>query len=158
VGVTAGTKDKAWSVEKNALGPQHNKHSGRAPFYRVQLREFETMAKFKEEWSMESAMAVLSHPTVDSEIWAAAVEWLLVYGPPEIRVLLQQASGQATAASFPDLKPDRYAPDGSPCYDIARLAESLGISEEEAKAQITEQERRHGIRHGFDEDETTPLQ
>jgi hypothetical protein len=86
------------------------------------------------------------------------VEWLIVYGPPEIRDLLQQASGQATAASFPHLKPDRYAPDGTPCYDIARLAESLGISEEEARMQIREQEMRHGVRHGYDEDETTPLQ
>lgn len=115
------------------------------------------MTEFKQQWTL-AAMEVLQHPTVDGTVWAEAVEWLLIYGPPEIRELLQQASGQATAASFPDLAPNRFAPDGSPCYDIADLARSLDISEEEARMQISEQERRHGVSHGFDEDETTPLQ
>lgn len=116
------------------------------------------MTTFKEEWTVESAMAILSHPTVDSEIWAEAVEWLLIYGPSEVKELLQQASGHATSKQFPDLKPQRFGPDGSPCYDITELAQHLGISEEEARNQLLEKEMKHGIQHGFDEDETMPLQ
>lgn len=103
-------------------------------------------------------MEILQHPTVDSALWAEAVEWLLLYGPPAIRELLQQASGQATLASFPALKAQRFAPDGSPCYDIADLAQALGISEEEAQAQLKEKEIKHGVQHGFSEDDTTGLQ
>ena len=116
------------------------------------------MTAFKKEWTLESAMAILHHPTVDSKIWAEAVEWLLLYGPDPIRDMLQQASGQATQASFPELRPQRYAPDGSPCYEIADLAQSLGISEEEARAQLAEKEEKHGVQHGFANEETTRLQ
>ena len=116
------------------------------------------MSEFARQWTLDAAMDILQHPTVDSAIWAEAVEWLLLYGPPEIRELLQLASGHATNASFPELKPQRFAPDGSPCYDIADLARALGISEEEARAQLIEQEARHGVRQGFTEDDTTGLQ
>lgn len=116
------------------------------------------MTDFKEEWTLESAMEILQHPTVDSQIWAEAVEWLMIFGPPEIRDLLQQASGHATQESFPGLKPQRYAPDGTPCYDVAELAEALGITEEEAREKLQEMEAKHGIRHGYDEDDTTGLQ
>jgi len=103
-------------------------------------------------------MEILQHPTVDSKIWAEAVEWLMVFGPPEIKELLQQASGQATRESFPELKPQGYAPDGTACYDIAELALALGISEEEAREKLQEMEEKHGVRHGFDEGDTTGLQ
>lgn len=116
------------------------------------------MTTFKEEWTVESAMEILQHPTVDSAIWASAVEWLLLYGPPEIQELLTQASGHATSTSFPELKPQHFAPDGTPCYDIAELARMLGISEEEAREQLLEKERKHGIQHLLSEDETTTLQ
>ena len=116
------------------------------------------MDTFAQEWTLESALAVLNHPTVDSKLWAEAVEWLLVYGPPEVRELLTAASGHATRASFPELKPQGYGPDGSPCYDIAELASSLGISEEEAREQLAAKEEKHGVRHGFDEEDTTGLQ
>jgi hypothetical protein len=116
------------------------------------------MTDFRQEWTVETALEILQHPTVDSQIWASAVEWLLLYGPPEIQELLQEASAHATGESFPDLKPQRYGPDGSPCYDIAELARSLGISEEEARTQLLEKEMKHGIRHGFDETETHRLQ
>ena len=46
------------------------------------------MDTFAQQWTLESALAVLEHPTVDSKLWAEAVEWLLVYGPPEVRELL----------------------------------------------------------------------
>ena len=44
------------------------------------------MTTFKEEWTVESAMAILSHPTVDSEIWAEAVEWLRTRPAPDLIV------------------------------------------------------------------------
>lgn len=116
------------------------------------------MTAFKQEWTLESAMEILRHPTVDSDIWASAVEWLLLFGPPEIQELLRQASSHATSENFPELKPQRYGPDGSPCYDIAELARSLGISEEEAREQLKEKERKHGMQHGFSDDDTTELQ
>jgi hypothetical protein len=116
------------------------------------------MMPFKQEWTVESALEILQHPTVDSDIWASAVEWLLIYGPPEVRELLQQASGHATGEHFPELKPQRYGPDGTPCYDLAELARTLGISEEEARAQLMEKEMKHGVQHGFSEDDTTTLQ
>ena len=116
------------------------------------------MTAFKQEWNSESAMAILRHPTVDGKIWAEAVEWLLLYGPEEVKEMLQQASGHATHTSFPELRPQRYAPDGSPCYEIADLAQSLGITEEEARAQLAEKEQKHGIQHGYADEDTTGLQ
>lgn len=116
------------------------------------------MSAFEQQWNLEIALEILQHPTVDSRLWAEAVEWLLIFGPPEIREVLQQASGHATQSSFPGLKAQRYAPDGSPCYDIAELAQALDISEEEARAQLQEMEDRHGMRHGFDTNETSGLQ
>jgi hypothetical protein len=108
------------------------------------------MDTFAQQWTLESALAVLEHPTVDSKLWAEAVEWLLVYGPPEVRELLTAASGHATRASFPELKPQGYG--------IGDLARSLGISEEEARRQLAEKEARHGVQHGVDDEDTTTLQ
>ena len=116
------------------------------------------MRNFEQEWNLEMALEILQHPTVDSRLWAEAVEWLLIFGPPEIREVLQQASGHATQHSFPGLKVQRYAPDGSPCYDIAELSLALDISEEEARLRLQELESKHGMRHGYDEDETSSLQ
>nr|WP_321468728.1 hypothetical protein [uncultured Desulfobulbus sp.] len=114
--------------------------------------------EFQQEWTLEAAMEILQHPTVDSKIWAEAVEWLMIYGPPEIRELLQQASGHATEKSFPGLKPQGYAPDGTPCYDIGELAHALDISEEQARQKVEAMEAKHGIRHGFGEDDISGLQ
>lgn len=116
------------------------------------------MDAFAQEWNLESALAILKHPTVDSDLWTEAVEWLLIYGPPEIRELLGEASGHATGKTFPELQPQSYGPDGSPCYDISDMARSLGISEEEARRQLAEKEARHGVRHGVDDKDTTTLQ
>jgi len=114
--------------------------------------------EFHEEWTLESALEILQHPTVDSTIWAEAVEWLMIYGPPEIQELLKQASGHATQESFPELKPQGYAPDGTPCYDISELAANVGISEEEAREKLQKMEAKHGMQHGFGEDDTSSLQ
>ncbi len=83
--------------------------------------------KSKDLWDLESAMQVLAHTSVDSKLWAEAVEWLILHGPPEIRQLLIDASTSATNSSFPDLTPTHYTPDGQACYDIGELAQSLGI-------------------------------
>lgn len=118
----------------------------------------ESQKTFQQEWTLETALEIVAHPTVDSQIWAEAIEWLLIYGPPPLREMLQAASGHATSSQFPDLKPERYAPDGSPCYDIAELAQVLDIAEEEARVQLMEKEMKHGVQHGFGEDDTTSLQ
>ncbi len=118
----------------------------------------DTMTVQHDEWTMETAMEILQHPTVDSKVWAEAVEWLMLYGPPEIRELLQQASGHATRESFPDLTPIGFTATGEPCYSIADLAKSLNISEEEAARIIEEKEQQHGIRQLFGEQETSKLQ
>lgn len=83
---------------------------------------------FKDEWDLESALKILQHPTVDSKLWAEAVEWLLKYGPPSIQKILLNASKNATESEFPEFKPSHYTADGLPIYDTAKLAETLGIS------------------------------
>lgn len=99
--------------------------------------------QFKELWDLESAMKVLEHDTVDSKIWAEAVEWLMLYGPPEIQDLLIEASTTATNSSFPGLKPSHYTASGQPVYDIRALAETLGIPEEQVKKILEDKERSH---------------
>jgi len=99
--------------------------------------------QFKELWDLESAMKVLEHDTVDSKLWAEAVEWLILYGPPEIQKLLIEASTTATNSSFPGLTPSHYTPSGQPVYDVKALADSLGISEQEVKKILEEKEKTH---------------
>ena len=98
---------------------------------------------FKDQWDLEAAMKVLEHKTVDSKLWAEAVEWLMLYGPPEIQKLLMEASAHATATSFPELQPTGYTADGQPMYDVAYLAKELGISEDEVRIIIEEKEKQH---------------
>lgn len=113
---------------------------------------------FKDEWDVESAMTVLNHQSVDSKTWAEAVEWLLLYGPPEVRELLLQASSTATQTHFPELHATGYTSDGEPCYDIKAVAKSLNISEEEAKEIISQKEMAHKMRHFIDKDEVWKVQ
>jgi len=117
-----------------------------------------TMSVQQDQWTVETAMEIMQHPTVDSRTWAEAVEWLMLYGPPEIQELLRQASGHATKENFPDLVPTAFTATGEPCYNVADLAQSLHISEEEAAQMITEKERQHGIRQLFGDQESTKLQ
>ena len=116
------------------------------------------MTHFRQEWDTETAMEILNHPTVDSKVWAEAVEWLLIYGPQEIQEMLKQASGHATKENFPELNPLGYGKDGTPCYSLSQLANSLGISEEEAEAIIAEKEEKHGMCHRVEKEDTTSLQ
>ena len=104
-------------------------------------------------WDLESAMKVLAHDSVDSKVWAEAVEWLILYGPPEIRQMLLDASTTATNTSFPQLKPSHYTPDGQAFYNIGELAKSLGIKEDEAKTILKKKEEEHHSQQFIDEDE-----
>ena len=104
----------------------------------------------KDNWSLESALRVLQHPTVDAQLWAEAVEWLLKYGPASIRKILLDASASATKIEFPELAPTSYTSDGQPLYDIGRLSEILGISEDEVREIIRRKDMEEEPFDGLD--------
>ena len=108
----------------------------------------------KDLWDLETALKVLAHDSVDSALWAEAVEWLILYGPLEIRQLLLDASMTATISSFPELKPTHYSPDGQACYNIGQLAGSLGIDEEEARKILQQKEAEHQLLQMFKDDDS----
>ncbi len=112
----------------------------------------------KEQWDVATAMEVLQHKTVDSKLWAEAVEWLILFGPDEIRDLLLQSSGTATSQCFPKLKATGYAPDGQPCYNVAEIASCLQISAKEAREIIAKKQEAHQMPHFIDEAETHKVQ
>jgi hypothetical protein len=112
----------------------------------------------KDEWDIDSAMQVLQHQTVDAKLWSEAVEWLILFGPEEIRELLLNSSGVATHECFPDLKAKGYAADGQPCYKVEDLAKNLDIKEGEAREMIQEKEKRHDLHHFIDEEDTMKVQ
>ncbi len=116
------------------------------------------MPTFKQNWDVKMAMAVLENKTVDAELWAEAVEWLMLYGPPEIQDLLSQASSIATSQEFPELTPTSYNADGSPLYDINELAEHLGISAEDAKERLQQKQQEQNTQHLFSDDEAIKIQ
>ena len=116
------------------------------------------MTSLKDQWNMEMALQIMQNQTVDSKTWADAVKWLLLYGPPEIKKMISQASSMATGDLFPELTPIGYSDEGQPLYDIQALAQSLGISEEEAMEKIAELEKEHGIKNIFAEEEAHKLQ
>ena len=99
--------------------------------------------KFKQLWDLESAMQILTYEQAEPEVWAEAVEWLMLYGPPEMREMLIQASQMATASAFPGLKPSHYTEDGEPVYSVSELAIHLNISEEEAQSILKKKELEH---------------
>ncbi len=115
------------------------------------------MTEFKKQWDAEMAMAVLTNKTVDSETWAEAVEWLMLYGPPHIKEILNQASQVATSEHFPDLKPTGYSPDGTPLYDVQALAAALNITPEEAYEKLREKEGKQETRHLFSEEDALKI-
>ena len=116
------------------------------------------MTEFKQEWTVESAMEILQHPTVDSKIWAEAVEWLLLYGPPEVQEMLKAASGYATSKEFPDLKPQGFDENGDPVYSVSEVAKALDISEEEAAEIIAEKQQKHEIQQFYSDTDTKKVQ
>ena len=116
------------------------------------------MTEFKKEWNVESAMEILQHPTVDSKIWAEAVEWLLLYGPPEIKEKLSEASSYATGQELPELKPQGFAGNGELVYSVDEIARALDISEEEAAKIIAEKQQKHGVQQLFNTKNTKKMQ
>ena len=102
---------------------------------------------FKDEWDLDTALKVVQNKTVDSKLWAEAVEWLLLHGPPEIVSLLLQASGHATEQVFPELEAESYTGDGTPVYDVVKLAKTLGMSEEEVRQLIRDKHDGNKMSH-----------
>lgn len=91
------------------------------------------------------ALEVLKSGSVDGQTWSEAVKWLLLFGPPEIRDMIQLASGVAFQEYFPGLEPAGYDEEGSPCYEIKDIAEALGISEEEIQEELVGVEREYEV-------------
>lgn len=116
------------------------------------------MSSFEKEWTVESAMEILQHPTVDSKIWAEAVEWLMVYGPQEIKEMLHDASSYATSKEFPDLQPEGFSEKGELLYSVADVARVLHISEEEAAEIIAAKQEKHGIQQFIDKQDVKKVQ
>ncbi len=106
----------------------------------------------KSLWDLESAMQVLAHDSVDSKLWADAVEWLIANGPPEIRDLLLEASAMATQTSFPELTPSHFDLNGKPVYNVKELAQSLNMKEEEVKEILRQKEATLSAREIFGDD------
>lgn len=99
--------------------------------------------KFSKLWDVDSAMQILASSTADAKLWAEAVEWLMLYGPPEIQKLLLDASNMATSKAFPELQPTHVTPDGRPVYNVKELAQTLGIREDEVKEILKRKELEH---------------
>lgn len=116
------------------------------------------MTTFRNEWDLSMALQVMHSENVDAKIWADAVKWLFLFGPPAIREMISQASSAATGEFFPELSPIGYTEQGEPLYDVKKLAESLGMSEEEALTKMAELEREHDIRSLYDEPEAHKVQ
>lgn len=116
------------------------------------------MTDFKEQWNVEMALEVLRSKTVDGNLWTEAVKWLMIYGPPEIKDLLLQASGMTMEECFPELKPQGYTDQGLPCYNLSDLASALGTTEEETFQKLAELEADHNVRHLFGSSETNKIQ
>ncbi len=103
----------------------------------------------KDQWDLDTALQVVQNKTVDSKLWAEAVEWLLLYGPPEVVSILLQASGHATEQVYPELQAANYTSDGTPIYDVSNLAKTLGLSEEEIRKIIENKHLSNGMTHFF---------
>ena len=90
-------------------------------------------------------MEVMASSNVDGETWSEAVKWLLLYGPPEVRETIQQASSFAFSEYFPDLEAKGYSSDGNPYYDLQEIAKALGIPPEEVADRLAEIQFEEGV-------------
>ncbi len=112
----------------------------------------------REEWNLESAMEVVMSPTVDSRLWAEAVEWLMLHGPAWAREAIENASMTATCNCLPDLKPSGMNRNGEVCYRIEDLARVLGVREEEIGEKISRLQFERDRQLIFDENDTSGVQ
>ncbi len=118
----------------------------------------QAMATHKDNFTLDAALAVLRHPTVDAQLWTEAVEWLLLYGPPPVRELLLNASQDATSTQFPQLTPVGITSEGEPCYRLDELARTLEQDEDDIRALLQRKSEQQGQIHLFDDDETGTIQ
>lgn len=102
------------------------------------------MAEIKTQWNLEMALEVLASETVEAGLWSEAVKWLLLYGPPELREMLNLASNSSFNQCFPRVRVKGHNNSGHPCYALADLAEVLGMSVEAAAEQIQEIQSEFG--------------
>jgi hypothetical protein len=104
------------------------------------------VAEFKDQWSLEMALEVLASQSVEAGPWAEAATWLLLYGPPELRELLDEAANNAFAHCFPGVRPQGYDQTGKPYYDLHQLAVAQGISSEEMAEHLDRMQETLGMR------------
>ena len=116
------------------------------------------MIAFKDQWNLEMALEVLKNKTVDSKIWSDAAKWLMIYAPPELQKIMKKASSIATYSYCPQLAPERYTAAGTPCYNVEKVAEALGVTREDALEKMAEMEYDQGIQHLYDISETYSIQ
>jgi len=103
------------------------------------------MTDFKDQWNLEMAMEVLQSQTVDGKVWSEAVKWLLLYGPPQVKDILQQASAVAFEQCFSDVQAKGFNEEGQPYYDLQELAMALGMEVEEAAGRLAELQFAEGV-------------
>lgn len=103
------------------------------------------MKEFKDQWDLEMAMEVLASGNVDGDTWSEAVKWLLLYGPPQVREMIQQASSFAFSEYFPELEAKGYDNDGNPYYDLQEMAKALGVPPEEVAGRLAELQFEEGV-------------
>ena len=89
-------------------------------------------------WNLEMALEVLTSQNVDGDTWSDAVKWLLIYGPPGVREVIQQASTFAFSEYFPGLEAKGYTEEGHPYYDLNDLAGILDVPPEEVAGRLAE--------------------
>ena len=92
------------------------------------------------------AMEVLASPNIDGESWSEAVKWLLLYGPPEVREMIQQASSLAFSEHFPGIEAKGYSAEGSPFYDLQDIAAALGVPAAEVADKLAELQFEEGVK------------
>jgi hypothetical protein len=103
------------------------------------------VSDFNKQWNVEMAMDVLGSQDVDGELWSEAVKWLLLYGPPQVKEILGQASSFAFNEYFPQVQAKGYGDEGQPFYDLHDIAEALGIDESEVGAKLAELQFEEGV-------------
>jgi len=103
------------------------------------------MNNFKEQWNLEMALEVLGSETVAGDEWSAAVRWLLLYGPPQLKEILAEASAAAFAQCFPGVKVRGHSEAGQPYYGLEELAVAIGLSIEEVTTSLAELQASFGI-------------
>ncbi|MCA1765849.1 MAG: hypothetical protein LC633_06340 [Desulfobulbaceae bacterium] len=103
------------------------------------------MSEFKEQWNLEMAMQVLGSRNVDGEVWSEAAKWLLLYGPPRIKEILEQASTHAFSEYLPHLQPKGYGDTGQAYYDLGEIAAALGVDEDQVAAKLAELQFEEGF-------------